>query len=106
MENTSFCRIRTGVLSKFRSCSDPLHVNVENKTASFRSENWRFWSGLRDSNPRSLEPKSSAIPNFAKSGYEIKGYSKCGQLCGQRKMARGSANYLGIKSGDLLIGTG
>ena len=27
-----------------------------------------FWSGLRDSNPRSLGPKPSAIPNFAKPG--------------------------------------
>ena len=26
------------------------------------------WSGLRDSNPRSLGPKPSAIPNFAKPG--------------------------------------
>ena len=25
-----------------------------------------FWSGLRDLNPRSLGPKPSAIPNFAK----------------------------------------
>ena len=30
-----------------------------------------LWSGLRDSNPRSLEPKSSAIPNFAKPGYSV-----------------------------------
>lgn len=30
-----------------------------------------FWSGLRDSNPRSLGPKPSAIPSFAKPGYEI-----------------------------------
>ena len=30
-----------------------------------------FWSGLRDLNPRSLGPKPSAIPNFAKPGYEI-----------------------------------
>ena len=41
------------------------------KTASFRSENWRFWSGLRDLNPRSLGPKPSAIPNFAKPGYSV-----------------------------------
>ena len=34
-----------------------------------------FWSGLRDLNPRSLEPKSSAIPNFAKPGYSVKDYS-------------------------------
>ena len=27
------------------------------------------WSGLRDLNPRSLGPKPSAIPNFAKPGY-------------------------------------
>ena len=27
-----------------------------------------IWSGLRDSNPRSLGPKPSAIPNFAKPG--------------------------------------
>ena len=27
-----------------------------------------LWSGLRDSNPRSLGPKPSAIPNFAKPG--------------------------------------
>ena len=31
-----------------------------------------FWSGLRDLNPRSLEPKSSAIPNFAKPGYSVR----------------------------------
>ena len=41
------------------------------KTASFRDENWRFWSGLRDLNPRSLGPKPSAIPNFAKPGYSV-----------------------------------
>ena len=34
-----------------------------------------FWSGLRDLNPRSLEPKSSAIPNFAKPGYSVKDFS-------------------------------
>ena len=45
------------------------------KTASFRTENWRFWSGLRDLNPRSLGPKPSAIPNFAKPGYEVKNFS-------------------------------
>ena len=33
------------------------------------------WSGLRDLNPRSLEPKSSAIPNFAKPGYSVKDFS-------------------------------
>lgn len=33
--------------------------------------NSEFWSGLRDLNPRSLGPKPSAIPNFAKPGYEI-----------------------------------
>ena len=45
------------------------------KAASFRDENWRFWSGLRDLNPRSLGPKPSAIPNFAKPGYEVKNFS-------------------------------
>ena len=45
------------------------------KTASFLCENWRFWSGLRDLNPRSLGPKPSAIPNFAKPGYEVKNFS-------------------------------
>lgn len=51
------------------------------KTASFLSENWRFWSGLRDLNPRSPGPKPGAIPNFAKPGYSfgvsgdvVKGY--------------------------------
>ena len=44
------------------------------KIASFRTENWRFWSGLRDLNPRSLGPKPSAIPNFAKPGYEVKNF--------------------------------
>ena len=34
-----------------------------------------FWSGLRDLNPRSLEPKSSAIPNFAKPGYKVEDVS-------------------------------
>ena len=34
-----------------------------------------FWSGLRDLNPRSLEPKSSAIPNFAKPGYSVEEFS-------------------------------
>ena len=34
-----------------------------------------FWSGLRDLNPRSLEPKSSAIPNFAKPGYSVEDFS-------------------------------
>ena len=41
------------------------------KAASFHDENWRFWSGLRDLNPRSLGPKPSAIPNFAKPGYSV-----------------------------------
>ena len=41
------------------------------KTASFQEENWRFWSGLRDLNPRSPGPKPGAIPNFAKPGYSI-----------------------------------
>ena len=45
------------------------------KTSSFRDENWRFWSGLRDLNPRSLGPKPSAIPNFAKPGYEVENFS-------------------------------
>ena len=48
---------------------------LRDKTASFRPENWRFWSGLRDLNPRSLGPKPSAIPNFAKPGYEVKNFS-------------------------------
>ena len=34
-----------------------------------------MWSGLRDLNPRSLGPKPSAIPNFAKPGYEVKNFS-------------------------------
>ena len=46
------------------------------KAASFHDENWRFWSGLRDLNPRSLGPKPSAIPNFAKPGYEVKNFSE------------------------------
>ena len=51
-------------------------------------------------------PKSSAIPNFAKSGYEIKRYSKCGQLCGQGKMAGKTANYFWDKTRDLPDQTG
>ena len=41
----------------------------------FRTKTGGFWSGLRDLNPRSLEPKSSAIPNFAKPGYSVKDFS-------------------------------
>ena len=33
-----------------------------------RAEGSPTWSGLRDLNPRSLGPKPSAIPNFAKPG--------------------------------------
>ena len=39
---------------------------------------------MRDLNPRSLGPKPSAIPNFAKPGYSI--FCSCGQTCGQRPM--------------------
>ena len=45
------------------------------KTASFRTENWRFWSGLRDLNPRSPGPKPGAIPNFAKPGYSVEDFA-------------------------------
>ena len=45
------------------------------KTASFRTENWRFWSGLRDFNPRSPGPKPGAIPNFAKPGYSVEDFA-------------------------------
>ena len=41
------------------------------KPPVFADENWRFWSGLRDLNPRSPGPKPGAIPNFAKPGYSI-----------------------------------
>ena len=63
------------------------------QAAGFLDENWRFWSGLRDSNPRSLEPKSSAIPNFAKSGYEILSDCRCGQICGQQNCTTFSLNF-------------
>ena len=46
-----------------------------NKTPEIAKQFQGFWSGLRDLNPRSLEPKSSAIPNFAKPGYEVKVFS-------------------------------
>ena len=45
------------------------------KTAGFRDENRRFWSGLRDLNPRSPGPKPGAIPNFAKPGYSVEDYA-------------------------------
>ena len=45
------------------------------KTAGFRDENWRFWSGLRDLNPRSPGPKPGAIPNFAKPGYSVEDFA-------------------------------
>ena len=45
------------------------------KTASFRTENWRFWSGLRDLNPRSPGPKPGAIPNYAKPGYSVEDFA-------------------------------
>ena len=45
------------------------------KAASFRDENWRFWSGLRDLNPRSPGPKPGAIPNFAKPGYSVEDFA-------------------------------
>ena len=32
------------------------------KTASFRTENWRFWSEWRDSNSRHPGPKPGALP--------------------------------------------
>ena len=62
---------------RFKKCTA---INKEKpfqnvKTASFRTENWRFWSGLRDLNPRSLGPKPSAIPNFAKPGYSVGDFS-------------------------------
>ena len=48
-----------------------------------------FWSGLRDLNPRSLGPKPSAIPNFAKPG-NIRLFCgvffRCGQTCGRGHM--------------------
>ena len=30
-----------------------------------------FWSGLPDSNPRLVEPKTRAIPNCTKPGYKV-----------------------------------
>ena len=61
-------------------CKNCAAINKEKpfknvKTAGFRDENRRFWSGLRDLNPRSLGPKPSAIPNFAKPGYEVENFS-------------------------------
>ena len=43
------------------------------------------WSGLRDLNPRSLGPKPSAIPNFAKPGwirFWRRGFGRCGESTG------------------------
>ena len=72
---------------------------AHDKTASFRNENWRFWSGLRDSNPRSLGPKPSAIPNFAKPGYEIRMMCRCGQICGQGNSTTVLPNFQRKESG-------
>ena len=39
------------------------YASIENvKTASFRTENWRFWSEWRDSNSRHPGPKPGALP--------------------------------------------
>ena len=43
------------------------------------------WSGLRDLNPRSLGPKPSARPNFAKPGWMSfwrRGFGRCGESTG------------------------
>ena len=43
------------------------------------------WSGVRDLNPRSLGPKPSAIPNFAKPGwirFWRRGFGRCGESTG------------------------
>ena len=64
----------------------------------------RVWKFLMDVVGNT--PKSSAIPNFAKSGYEIKGYYKCGQLCGQGEMVRRTANYFEAKIMGLPAKTG
>ena len=62
---------------RFKKCTA---INKEKpfknvKTAGFRDENWRFWSGLRDLNPRSPGPKPGAIPNFAKPGYSVEDFA-------------------------------
>lgn len=36
---------------------------INDKTASFRSENWRFWSEWRDLNSRPPHPKCGALPS-------------------------------------------
>ena len=44
-------------------------VKSHNKIRQYsRKRILSYWSGLRDLNPRSLGPKPSAIPNFAKPG--------------------------------------
>ena len=43
-----------------------------------------LWSGLRDSNPRSLGPKPSAIPNFAKPGRRFHYTRGSGKMQGEQ----------------------
>ena len=54
-------------------CSNPALIKSKDQSSLWGV--LAFWSGLRDSNPRSLGPKPSAIPNFAKPGYEVKIFS-------------------------------
>ena len=54
-------------------------------SAAFCGKKTARWSGLRDLNPRSLGPKPSAIPNFAKPGwirFWRRGFGRCGESTG------------------------
>ena len=53
------------------------------KTASFRTENWRFWSEWRDSNSRHPGPKPGALPTGPHPDIELREKARCGQICGQ-----------------------
>ena len=53
------------------------------KTASFRTENWRFWSEWRDSNSRHPGPKPGALPTGPHPDIELKENARYGQICGQ-----------------------
>ena len=76
-----------------------LHSDRFESLAKRKMQEWlqpvlHFWSGLRDSNPRSLGPKPSAIPNFAKPS----NLCSCGQICGQGNSTTIMGNFQeGIK---------
>ena len=74
------------------------------KTASFRTENWRFWSEWRDSNSRHPGPKPGALPTGPHPDMKLRESSRSGQTCGQRLIKTKTGEKSSRKSASAATG--